>query len=101
MEEDVILLGMLKEQYGATRSELDAARAAIAPRVRRLQDGNQRTAMTMRYMKNMRIMEIGDAMGYSERQVFRILERAEAIILKGMEREERGKKDGSTCQAGS
>ena len=94
MEEDVILLGMLKDQHQETRTELEQARASIAPGIRQLRDGNQRMAMTMRYMKNMRIIEIGDVMGYSERQVFRILEKAEARIIQGMERDERNKPTG-------
>lgn len=83
MEEDVIRLALLSEQHDAVVNELRAARKALAPYIRRLKDGTQRTAMTMRYMNNMRIDAIMDAMGYSERQVFRILERAESKVLQG------------------
>lgn len=98
MEEDVIRLTMVKDQYDTVARELRAERAALAPRIAQLKDGTQRTAMTMRYMKNMRIIEIGDAVGYSERQVFRVLERAESKILQRLKGKEGQKKDGSTCQ---
>lgn len=98
MEEDVILLTILKEQHAETLAALKAERGQIAPCIRRLKDGNQRTAMTLRYMKNMRIVEIGNTMGYSERQVFRILEKAETVVLQRLERKTAQQKDGSTCQ---
>ena len=98
MEEDVILLTILKEQHAETMAALKEERGQIAPIIRRLKDGNQKTAMTLRYMKNMRIVEIGNTMGYSERQVFRILERAETVVQQGLERKATCGKDGSTCQ---
>ena len=98
MEEDVIRLTMVKDQYDAVATELREERAALEPCIAQLKDGTQRTAMTMRYMKNMRIIEIGDAVGYSERQVFRVLERAENKILQQLKGKEERKKDGSTCQ---
>ena len=98
MEEDVILLTILKEQHAETMAALKEERGQIAPIIRRLKDGNQKTAMTLRYMKNMRIVEIGNTMGYSERQVFRILERAETVVQQGLERKATRGKDGSTCQ---
>lgn len=98
MEEDVILLTILKEQHEKTLGELKAERRTIAPGIHALKDGNQRTAMTLRYMKNMRITEIGNTMGYSERQVFRILERAENKVQQRLERKIAAKKDVSTCQ---
>lgn len=98
MEEDVILLTILKEQHEKTLAELKTERGTIAPGIRALRDGNQRTAMTLRYMKNMRITEIGNTMGYSERQVFRILERAETKVYQRLERKKAAQKDVSTCQ---
>lgn len=98
MEEDVILLTILKEQHAETMAALKEERGQIAPIIRRLKDGNQKTAMTLRYMKNMRIVEIGNTMGYSERQVFRILERAETVVQQGLEHKATRGKDGSTCQ---
>lgn len=98
MEEDVILLTILKDQHEKTLAELKTERGTIAPGIRALKDGNQRTAMTLRYMKNMRITEIGNTMGYSERQVFRILERAETKVQQRLERKTPAKKDVSTCQ---
>ena len=82
MEEDVIRLTMLKEQHAETQAELEAERAILSEYTRKLKDGTQRAAMEYRYMKAMRITEIGEAMGYSERQVFRILQRAEAQVIQ-------------------
>ena len=98
MEEDVVRLVMLKEQHAAIEAELEAERAYLGGYVRQLKDGTPRTAMTMRYMNNMRIVEIGDIMGYSERQVFRLLQRAESIIIQRQKAREGRKKDVSACQ---
>ena len=98
MEEDVIRLALLKEQHEAVAGELRGERKTLAPYIRRLRDGTQRTAMTLRYMENKRIGVIMEAMGYSERQVFRILEKAESKILQREIVKEGQKKDGSTCQ---
>lgn len=98
MEEGVILLTMLREAHEMTLKELKAARASIAPGIRALRDGNQRAAMKMRYMENMRIWEIGNAMGYSDRQIFRILENAEAKVLAKTEWRAAREKDGRSCQ---
>lgn len=98
MEEDTILLVIMREQHEEIKRELQEERGKIAPMIRRLKDGNQKRAMTLRYMKNMRIVEIGNVMGYSERQVFRILERAESVVQQGLERKTTQGKDGSTCQ---
>lgn len=81
-EEDMIRLVLVKEQHEAVKAALGDARANLDRYTRRLKDGTQRTAMKYRYMKNMRITEIGEAMGYSERQVFRILQRAEAQVIQ-------------------
>lgn len=81
-EDDMILLTILKDQHRETKAALDRERAAVAPYINKMRDGNARTAMTLRYMKGMRILQICDAMGYSERQVFRILERAESKVLQ-------------------
>lgn len=98
MEEGVILLTMLKEAHEATLKELKKEQASIMPAIRALRDGNQRIALKMRYMENMRIWEIGNAMGYSDRQVFRILERAENKVLAKLERKTARGKDGRSCQ---
>lgn len=98
MEEDVIRLALLKEQHEAVAGELQGERRALEPYIRRLRDGTQRTAMTLRYMQNKRIGVIMDVMGYSERQVFRILERAESKVLQRFKGKEGQRKDGSTCQ---
>ena len=81
-EEDMIRLVLVKEQHEAVKAALGDARANLDRYTRRLKDGTQRAAMQYRYMKNMRITEIGEAMGYSERQVFRILQRAEAQVIQ-------------------
>ena len=82
MEEDVIRLTILKENWEAVRQELDSMRAELRPWIRKLKDGTQRTAMTMRYIENRRIGEIAETMAYSESQVFRILRRAEEEIRR-------------------
>ena len=94
----MIRLALLKEQHEAVAGELQGERRALEPYIRRLRDGTQRTAMTLRYMQNKRIGVIMDAMGYSERQVFRILERAESKVLQRFKGKEGQRKDGSTCQ---
>ena len=96
-EEDMIRLVLVKEQHGAVKAELDTERESLGRYTRRLKDGTWRAAMEYRYMKNMRITEIGEAMGYSERQVFRILQRAEAQVIQWQKAKEAKKKDGSTC----
>lgn len=82
MEEDTIRLVMLKDQLEHVREELEPERALLQRYVKKLKDGTQRAAMEMRYMKAMGIIEIGDTMGYSERQVRRILKRAESLVLQ-------------------
>ena len=81
-EEDMIRLLTVKEQHNAVKEALEDERDNLSRYTRRLKDGTWRAAMEYRYMKAMRITEIGEAMGYSERQVFRILQRAEAQVLQ-------------------
>jgi DNA-directed RNA polymerase specialized sigma subunit len=91
MESDAVRLVLLKEQHGLVKAELDKERAGLKIYMRRLDNGTQRAAMEMRYMKGVRVTEIGDAMGYTERQVFRILKRAETQINQWQRvKEERG-----------
>lgn len=98
MEEDTVKLILLKEQRDAVAKELAGERETLARYTKRLKDGTQRTAMALRYMKNLRISEIGEAMGYTERQVFRILRRAESQVIQWQKVKEGQKKDVSTCQ---
>lgn len=88
-EEDNVRLIMLKDQLAIVQGELDAERGALKPYVDKLGDGTQRSAMDMRYMKAMGIIEIGDTMGYSERQVRRILKRAESLVLQRQKAKEK------------
>lgn len=78
MEENVIRLLMVKEQHELIRAELGQARSELQKKMELIPDGVQRAALGMRYIQGMSIREIMQAMNYSERQVFRILEEAES-----------------------
>ena len=82
MEEDVIRLALLKDQLADVREELNIERSILQRYINRLKDGTQRAAMNMRYMRGMGIAAIGETIGYSERQIRRILKRAESLVLQ-------------------
>lgn len=83
MEEDVVRLTTLQAQYQRAKQRLEDARGRVRPGIEDLEDATERAVMELRYMQDTEIGEIADGMHYSERQVFRILRRAERRIGNG------------------
>lgn len=80
MEDDTILLATLKEQYEEVTTELTEARTQLKKDIRYLDSDTYKIIVKMRYIAGARIEYIADSLGYSERQIFRILDRAEKKI---------------------
>lgn len=70
---------MKRVQYNKSRQI-----AKIDKAISSLESAEERTALTMRYIKRLSVSEIAKEMGYSEKRIYQFMDRGGALIAKGL-----------------
>ena len=79
---DIIKLAMLRDEHKKAECALKRERTKLKTAMRSLDDGMERSVLSMRYMQGLKIGEIMETMNYSKSSVLRILRSAEGKIKK-------------------
>ena len=79
-EDDMIRLAMIREEHKLAESNLRKERAKLKRAMKKLDDGIERSALSMRYLQGLKIWEIMETLNYSKSSVLRLLKSAERKI---------------------
>lgn len=80
VESGVMDIVAARERYDAIREELAGMVRELRPMIEQLEDPLERNAMRLRYLEGHRVPAIADALSYSDRRIYQVLEKAEANI---------------------
>lgn len=82
MEDQIIMIATLKEQYIEVFEELNGMKAELRKMLKYIRNPYHNLAVQMRYIHGDKIRTICETMNYSDRQVVRFLRQGEQEVMK-------------------